>query len=140
MWGKKWGRGSAGGPGAPHGAPQGMRPRPALGTLAVLTSLLPPGIALADEISGLRSDKVFERRHRAEVTMDRAHATVVVRRAAVHRAGHPVQSAVAVGGARGFCAWWLDCMEGAHANAKVGSKHRHSHAPGDGGPGHRSRG
>ena len=57
-----------------------MRPRPALGTLAVLTTLLPHAIALADEISGLRSDKVFERRNRAEVTMDRGHATVVVRR------------------------------------------------------------
>ena len=57
-----------------------MRPRPALATLAVLTSLLPPGFTRADEISGLRSDKVLERRLRAEVTMDHGHATVVVRR------------------------------------------------------------
>jgi len=53
---------------------------PALEVLAVLTGLLPLGSALADEVSGLRSDKVFERRCRAEVTMDRGHATVVVRR------------------------------------------------------------
>ena len=58
----------------------GMLRRPALGTLVVLTSILPTRTALADEISGLRCDKVLERRHRAEVTMDRGHATVVVRR------------------------------------------------------------
>jgi len=57
-----------------------MRLTPALGALAVVTSILLSGIALADGISGFRSDQVFERRHRAEVTMDRGHATVVIRR------------------------------------------------------------
>ncbi|HEY7371360.1 MAG TPA: VWA domain-containing protein [Polyangia bacterium] len=56
------------------------RAPPALQALAVLTCLLPFASARADEVSGLRSDKVFERRHRAEVTMDRGHATVVIRR------------------------------------------------------------
>jgi hypothetical protein len=57
-----------------------MRPTTALGALAILASILPPEFARADEVSGLRSDQVFERRSRAEVTMDRGHATVVVRR------------------------------------------------------------
>jgi hypothetical protein len=60
--------------------PLSMRPTVALGTLAALASLLPLGIAIADEVNGFRSDQVFERRHRAEVTIDRGHATVVVRR------------------------------------------------------------
>src|SRR5689334_10548288 len=57
-----------------------MCPRSALGPLAILAAILPPKIIRADEVSGLRSDQVFERRQRAEVTMDRGHATVVVRR------------------------------------------------------------
>ena len=59
---------------------QGMRRPPALVALVVLTSILPPAIARADGVTGLRSDKVFERHRRAEITMDRGHATVVVRR------------------------------------------------------------
>jgi hypothetical protein len=61
-----------------------MRPTVVLGTLAILAaslvSISPPGVARADEVTGLRSDQVFERRQRAEVTMDRGHATLVVRR------------------------------------------------------------
>jgi hypothetical protein len=57
-----------------------MRLTPALATLAILASILPSGVSLADDVSGLRSDRVFERQHRAEVTVDRGHATVVVRR------------------------------------------------------------
>ena len=57
-----------------------MRIAPVLATLAFLASLLPPRTALTDDVSGLRSDQVFERRHRAEVTIDRGHATVVIRR------------------------------------------------------------
>src|SRR5262245_30525683 len=60
--------------------PQGMRAIPALGLLVVLAASLLSEIARGDEVSGLRSDKVFERRHRVEVTMDRGHATLVVRR------------------------------------------------------------
>ena len=57
-----------------------MRIAPVLATLALFASLLPSRIALTDDVSGLRSDQVFERRNRAEVTIDRGHATVVVRR------------------------------------------------------------
>lgn len=57
-----------------------MRLAFALGTLAIVAAMLLPGAAQADEVSGLRSDQVFERRQRVEVTMDRGHATVVVRR------------------------------------------------------------
>ena len=52
----------------------------ALATFAFLAAMLPPGIALTDDVSGLRSDKVFERRLRAEVTIEHGHATIVVRR------------------------------------------------------------
>jgi len=56
-----------------------MRLASPLGPLVVVT-LLAPAAVRADEVSGLRSDRVFERRQRAEVTLDRGHATVVVRR------------------------------------------------------------
>ena len=57
-----------------------MRTTRALANLAFLAATLLPGIALTDDVSGLRSDKVFERRLRAEVTIERGHATIVVRR------------------------------------------------------------
>jgi hypothetical protein len=57
-----------------------MRIASVLAALGFLALFLAPRLALTDEVSGLRSDQVFERRHRAEVTIDRGHATVVVRR------------------------------------------------------------
>ena len=57
-----------------------MRIASVLATLAFLALFLAPKLALTDDVSGLRSDQVFERRHHAEVTIDRGHATVVVRR------------------------------------------------------------
>jgi len=57
-----------------------MRTARALATLAFFAAMLPPGIARTDDVSGLRSDKVFERRLRAEVTIEHGHATIVVRR------------------------------------------------------------
>src|SRR4029078_7535336 len=60
--------------------PPGMPTARALATFAFLAAMLPPGIALTDDVSGLRSDKVFERRLCAEVTIEHGHATVVVRR------------------------------------------------------------
>src|SRR6186713_2729307 len=62
-----------------------MRPVSALGTFASLAAILAPAGVRADEVSGLRSDQVFERRQRAEVTMDRGHATVVIRRTVENR-------------------------------------------------------
>jgi hypothetical protein len=57
-----------------------MRRTPALGTFVFLVAMLPSAAARPDQVNGLRSDQVFERRHRAEVTIDHGHATVVVRR------------------------------------------------------------